>query len=154
MPRVTVRLKGDSKSIQAYKWTIGDDKSAKTVLYVKGYTNFVTDLDYINRKHAIINGKINEWRTAQIDMLDRVEGDKVLGHIYDPDCYVNQRMWCHKNVSDIMLGISSMVKLLVDIFNLEALLTLVSGINTKQEADFVYRIASSEHFALVVEPIE
>jgi hypothetical protein len=86
-------------------------------------------------------------------MLDCVEGDKVLGHNYDPDCYVNQRMWCHKNVSDIMLGIGSMVKLPVDILNQEALLTLVSGINTKQEADFVYHIANSEHFALVVEPM-
>jgi hypothetical protein len=60
MPRVSVRLKGDANEIQAYKWTIKDDQHAKTVLYVKGYTNFVTDLDYINRKHAIINRKIND----------------------------------------------------------------------------------------------
>jgi hypothetical protein len=86
-------------------------------------------------------------------MLERVEGDEVLGLIYRPSCYEHQRNWCYTNVTGIMLGISMMQKLPVDILNREALVTLVSGIDTKQEADFAYRTANSQHFAVVVEPM-
>jgi hypothetical protein len=154
MPYVCVKHSGSTTEIQKFKWAVDDDTSKKRVSLVKGYTNFVTDLDYITRKHVMnINGKIEECEKAQLGILDCVEGDKVLGHLYRPDCYRNQRIWCHRNMCDMMLGISTIHKLPVNLINKEALLILVSRIDTKQEADRMYSISNFWHFALVVKPM-
>ncbi len=43
-------------------WTIDEGDVWHTLVRVPNYTNFVTDIDYIKKKHAIINGKLDEWK--------------------------------------------------------------------------------------------
>jgi hypothetical protein len=86
-------------------------------------------------------------------LLDHAECDPVMGNIYGDDCFGNQRKWVSIKVAEIMLGISQFTKLPIDVLCREALIQFVPGIDNKEQADFVYCIASSQHFELTVEPM-
>jgi hypothetical protein len=153
MPRVKVVHKHSPNDGNNIGYSVDEADTWYTVVPVPDYTNFVTDIEYINKKHEIINGKLDEWRKATMRLLDRVENDPVMGNIYDQDCFGNQRKWVSVKVAAIMLGISEFTKLPIDLLRREALIQLVPGIDNKEQADFVYRIASSQHFELAVEPM-
>jgi hypothetical protein len=127
--------------------------SGRAYLKVQGYTNYIKDFDYIRRRHEVILGKISEWRKATLDLLDKVEDDEVLGDIYSPGNYFRQRAWAEKIIPMVMLGISSFHTIAVDVLNCDALITHVKGIDTLEEANFVYHISNCEHYSLCVKPM-
>jgi hypothetical protein len=152
MPRVEMKNERSTDPSEI-GWTVDEGDAWHTLVRVPNYTNFVTDIDYVTKKHAIINGKMDEWRKAQSDLLDKVQGDPVMGPIYKEECYVNQRQWVEYKVPEIMLGIGEFTKFSIDILHREALLQFLPGVEDKEQADFVYRIATSDHFELDVEPM-
>ncbi len=127
--------------------------TGRAYLKVQGYTNYIKDFDYIRRRHEVILGKISEWRKATLDLLDRVEGDKVLGDVYSPGNYFRQRTWAEKIVPIVMVGISTFHTISIDVLNCDALITYVNGIDTLEEANFVYHISNCKHYELCVKPM-
>jgi hypothetical protein len=142
-----------SSDMSEIGWTVDEGDVWHTLVCVPNYTNFMTDIDYVKKKHAIINGKMDKWRKAQSNLLDRVQEDPVMGPIYSQECYMNQRQLVDYKVPEIMLGIGEFTKFSIDILHREALLQFLSGVEDKEQADFVYRIANSNHFELDVEPM-
>jgi hypothetical protein len=144
----------DHDRVTNLTWTIANPSVLKTTINVEGYTNYITDPDYIRKRHEIINGKIHEWRKATNDLLTRVESDDVMQDIYQPWCFVRQQTWVDKKVGKMMYGIEQYTKMPVDVLHKKALLQHVHGIDSEEEADFVFNICSSEEFKLIVKPME
>jgi hypothetical protein len=127
--------------------------TGRVYLKVQGYTNYIKDFDYIRRRREVILGKISEWCKATLDLLDHVESDEVLGDIHSPGNYFRQRTWAEKIIPMVMLGISAFHTISVNVQNCDALITHVNGIDTLEEANFVYHISNCEHYLLCVKPM-
>lgn len=140
-------------SVTAVHMKVQEELTGRSQLKVRGYTKYLNCPDYIRRRHEIINGKIDEWRKASLDLLDRVENDRVLGDIYSPGCFFRQRTWAEKIIPNIMLGIDKFSTISVDVLNTDALIHYLDGVDTREEAVFVYHISNCEHFELCVKPM-
>jgi hypothetical protein len=74
----------DHDRVTNLTWTIENSSVLQTTINVEGYTNYITDPDYIYKRHAIINGKIHEWHKATNGLLTCVKCDDVMKEVYQP----------------------------------------------------------------------
>jgi hypothetical protein len=154
MPHVKEgKIKKEFKdSVIAAHVRVGEEMSDRVQLRVKGYTDYLKWQDYLRRRHEIINRKINEWRKATLDLLEHAKNDWVLGDNYCPWCFFRQRTWAEKIIPNVMLGINNFKTITVDILNIGALICYVDGVDTREEAIFVFQISNCEHFEFCVKP--
>jgi hypothetical protein len=74
----------DHDRVINFTWTITNPSVLQTTINVEGYTNCITDPEYICKRHAIINGKIHEWHKATNDLLTHIESNDVMQDVYQP----------------------------------------------------------------------
>jgi hypothetical protein len=137
-------------SVTAVHVRVGEEMSGRVQSRVKGYTDYLKCQDYLRRRHKIINGKINEWCKAILDLLQHVENDWLLGDIYCPGCFFRQRTWVEKIIPNVILGINNFKTITVDVLNIDALIRYVDGVDMREEKIFVFHISNCEHFELCV----
>jgi hypothetical protein len=135
-------------------WKVKEDSSCKTVIGIPGYSKFLVDPEYyIVKRHGVLNGKIDEWRKASIDLLNKTEEDEILGHTYSPSCYLNQQTWIETKIPIIMKGIQKFLHFAVDTMHERALMQHVEGVNIEEEANFVFNMCTSNNFYVVIKPL-
>jgi hypothetical protein len=152
-PDQAILTSGDAPSIQ---WEV-TEVSGTTYVPVSGYSNYITDPEYIELRKSVLLGKIDEWRNASLQLLGLVElkdAQREGGALYDtPGCYFKQRRWAEHVIPAIMTGIRDFTKVPVEIMNQESLFHLVPGISSIEAADFVYHISKCRKFEIIVTPM-
>lgn len=119
--------------------------NGQTTVKVKNYCNHYKDPEYIEEHNKIVNGKIVQWRNQTLRIISELVRKKAYTH----DELLDQWVFA-KEAGDVIVGITKTSKYPLEILNSYAIYKLVEGVETREMAHLVHKMAINSGFKLLV----
>jgi hypothetical protein len=113
---------------------------------VRGYTNYLSDKDYVSLVHDKLKGKIFKWRKYSLQYLKELRQQ----HSLPETAIRNQLNFVKFDCLRLLKGINRLKCVPIDIMSEEAILKYVPGVDDMEKAHFVNKMATCHKFTLAI----